>query len=72
VFGIAAKHTTDSGSASSSRLLFINLPETIQNQIRITRGFNRNRKRLCRLLKIKRAAGDLDDLPKPERAKSTF
>src|SRR6266404_597233 len=42
----------------------IHLPEAIQNQISITRRLDRYRMRLLRLLKIKRAAGDFDDLPK--------
>src|ERR1700681_4241363 len=57
------------GKAAKSLLLiahcfFIQLPEAIQDQIRITRRFDGYWMCLCRLLKVKSAAGNFDDLPK--------
>lgn len=48
---------------AKSRLFLINLPEAIQYQIRITRGFDRHRKRLGRFPEIKNTTCDFYYLP---------
>ena len=46
------------------RVLFINLPETIENQNRVACGFDCDGKTVGELLKIESAGGDFHDLAK--------
>ena len=58
------KAATSRRTPNPSRFLFIHQPEAVQNQVRVTRRFNRHRKRLRGLLEFKRAGGDFDNLTK--------
>src|SRR5438874_11485336 len=61
---VSAIEAEPTNNLAASSVLFINLPETIEDQIRVTGGFDGDGKTAGGLLKIESAGGNFHNLAK--------